>query len=100
MAMEVHGAPGCDMDCFIKECAHLFHNRRLRGHLSLYFYIQYFRQSVSITFQCALTFAIERKIALAGDSCSRPPSNIRFHDLHVGDIKGAMGEITSYDKQN
>ncbi len=27
MAMEVHGAPGRDMDCFIKECAHLFHDR-------------------------------------------------------------------------
>ncbi len=27
MAMEVHGAPGCDMDCFIRECAHLFHDR-------------------------------------------------------------------------
>jgi len=27
MAMEVHGAPRRDMDCIIKECAHLFHNR-------------------------------------------------------------------------
>jgi hypothetical protein len=27
MAMKVHGATGCDMDCFIKECVHLFHNR-------------------------------------------------------------------------
>ncbi len=27
MAMEVHGAPGHDMDCFIKECAYLFHDR-------------------------------------------------------------------------
>jgi hypothetical protein len=27
MAMEVHGAPRCDMDRFIKECVHLFHNR-------------------------------------------------------------------------
>ncbi len=26
MAMEVHSAPKCDMDCFIKECACLFHN--------------------------------------------------------------------------
>ncbi len=24
MAMEVHGTPKCDMDCFIKECARLF----------------------------------------------------------------------------
>jgi hypothetical protein len=27
MAMEVHGALERDMDHFIKECAHLFHNR-------------------------------------------------------------------------
>jgi hypothetical protein len=27
MAMEVHNAPGHDMDHFIKESAHLFHNR-------------------------------------------------------------------------
>jgi hypothetical protein len=27
MAMEVHGAPMHDMDCFTKDCAHLFHNR-------------------------------------------------------------------------
>ncbi len=27
MAMEVHGAPRNDMDCFIRDCAHLFHGR-------------------------------------------------------------------------
>jgi len=27
MAMEVHGAPGHDMDHFIKECVHLFYDR-------------------------------------------------------------------------
>ncbi len=27
MALEVHGTPRCDMDRFIKECAHIFHNR-------------------------------------------------------------------------
>jgi hypothetical protein len=27
MAMEVHNAPGCDMDCFIRECVCLFHDR-------------------------------------------------------------------------
>jgi hypothetical protein len=27
MAMEVHGAPELDMNCFIKECAHVFHDR-------------------------------------------------------------------------
>jgi hypothetical protein len=43
MAMEVHGAPKCDMDRFIRERACLFHNRRLGGHLSLSFCIQFFR---------------------------------------------------------
>ncbi len=27
MAMEVHDAFGCDVDCFIMERVHLFHNR-------------------------------------------------------------------------
>jgi hypothetical protein len=42
MAMEVHGAPGCDMDRFIKECAHLFHDRQSRGHLSFFFSLNFF----------------------------------------------------------
>jgi hypothetical protein len=29
MAMEVHSALRHDMDCFIKECALIFHNRRI-----------------------------------------------------------------------
>jgi hypothetical protein len=48
MAMEVHGAPGHDIDRFIKECACFFHDRRLKSHLSLFFYIQFFKQHVSI----------------------------------------------------
>jgi hypothetical protein len=36
MAMEVHNALECDMDCFIKECVRLLHNRWLGGHLSLF----------------------------------------------------------------
>ncbi len=39
MAKEVHGAPGHDMDCFIKECIHIFHNKQSKGHLSLFFCI-------------------------------------------------------------
>jgi hypothetical protein len=27
MVMEVHGALGCDMDCFIRECACFFHDK-------------------------------------------------------------------------
>ncbi len=33
---------------------------------------------------------------MAGDVCSRPPININSHDLHLSNVKGAMGEITSY----
>ncbi len=33
---------------------------------------------------------------LAGDAYSRPPITIRSHDLHVGDIRRVVGEITSY----
>jgi hypothetical protein len=31
-----------------------------------------------------------------GDTCSRPLIIIRFHDLHIGNIRGAMDKITSY----
>jgi hypothetical protein len=49
MAMEVHDTLGHNMDRFIKECAHLFHNRQLKGHLSLFFCIQFCKQLVNIT---------------------------------------------------
>ncbi len=53
-----------------------------------------------VFFQHALTFAIERKIALASDVCFNTPIIIKSHDLHAGDIKGAMGEITSYHERD
>ncbi len=68
MAMEVHDTPERDMNCFIKECAHLFHDKQSCSHLSLYFYIQFFKQHVSITPLRALTFVIERKIVFTGDA--------------------------------
>jgi hypothetical protein len=43
MAMEVHGTPEHDMDHFIKDYAHLFHDKQLGGHLSLSFSIQIFK---------------------------------------------------------
>jgi len=43
MAMEVHGAPKHDMDRFIREFVHLFHDRRSKGHLSFTFCIQFFK---------------------------------------------------------
>jgi hypothetical protein len=48
MAMKVHNTPRCDMDNFIKEHARFFHNKRLRGHLSLSFCIYFLKQCVSI----------------------------------------------------
>jgi hypothetical protein len=47
MAMEMHGAPECDMDHFIRECVHFFHNKWSGGHLFLSFCIYFFRQHVS-----------------------------------------------------
>jgi hypothetical protein len=95
MAMEVHGTPWCNMDHFIRECVCLFQSRRSRNHLFLSFYIQFFKHHVNIALQHALAFAIERKIVLASDACFRPPITIKSHDLHAGDIRGAMGEIAS-----
>jgi hypothetical protein len=48
MAMEVHCALGHDRDCFIKECARIFHDRRLGGHLSFFFCIQFFKLCINI----------------------------------------------------
>jgi len=64
------------------------------------FFIQFLRQHVTIAFQQAFTFAIERKIALASDVCFRPPITIKSHDLHVGDIRRDVGEITSYHEKD
>jgi hypothetical protein len=100
MVMELHGAHGCDMDHFFKVCARLFHDRRSRGHLSLFFWIQIFIQHVSFAFQRVLTFVLQKKIMSASDACSKPPIIIRSHDLCAGDIKGAMGEIGSYQERD
>jgi hypothetical protein len=52
-----------------------------------------------INVQCALVFAIERKIALAKDVCSKPPIIFRSHNLHAGDIKKVVGKIISYHEK-
>ncbi len=72
----------------------------MRGHLSLSFFIQFFKQCISIALQHALTFAINKKITLAGDVCSKPPITIKFHNLHEGDIRRAASEITSYHERD
>jgi hypothetical protein len=86
--MEVYGALKHDMDRFIKKCAHLFQERGSEDYLSLLLCTQFFKQRVIIAFQCALAFAIGKKIVLIGDACSRPPITIRSHDLHLSDIRG------------
>jgi hypothetical protein len=45
MAMEVHDAPKRDMDCVIKECAHLFHDRQSIGYFILIFLHSIFQAS-------------------------------------------------------
>jgi hypothetical protein len=99
MVMKVHSTSKHDMDCFIKECARLFHDRWSRNHSSLSFCIQFFKQCVNITFQCALAFAIESKITLAHDVCFRLPL-LLDHNLHAGDIKRVVSEIISYHKMD
>jgi hypothetical protein len=96
MALKVHDTFKHDMDCFIGDYACFFHDRWSWGHLSLSFCIQFFRYYVNIVFQPALTSTIEKMIVLASDPYSRPPITIRPHDLHVGNIRGVVGEITSY----
>jgi hypothetical protein len=89
MVIEVHNTLRHDMDHFNKECVRLFHSRRSKVIYPCLFCIQFFRQHVTIAFQHALTFAIKKKIALAGDACSRPPIIIKFHDLHASGIRRA-----------
>jgi hypothetical protein len=93
-------APMHDMDHFIRECAHLFHNRSLGDHLSLSFCIQFFKHCVSIAFQRPLVSIIERKIVLAGDACFKPSITIRSHDLHASDIRRGVGEVASYHERD
>jgi hypothetical protein len=59
-----------------------------------------FQVAFSIALQCALAFVIEKKIALVGDVCFRPPTIIKFHDSHASDITGAVGEIISYHEKD
>jgi hypothetical protein len=37
---------------------------------------------------------------LAGDACFKPPITIKSHDLYVNDIRGDVGEITSYHEKD
>jgi hypothetical protein len=100
MAIKVHGTLGRDMDCFIKECTCLFHDKQSKVIYPCLFCIQFFKQRVSIILQHALASIIERKIVLVGDACSRPPITIKSNNFHVGDIRGAVGEIASYHKRD
>jgi hypothetical protein len=59
-----------------------------------------FQATFNIALQHALASVIERKITLASDACSRPPITIKFHDLHVADIKRVVGEVASCHKSD
>jgi hypothetical protein len=79
--------------------------------LFLSFCIQFCRKHVNIAFQhalvsaaneikmqYALVFAIEMKITLTRDACSRPSITIKSHDLH--DIRRTVDEIASYHERD
>ncbi len=59
--------------------------------ICLYLFAFSFKQHVNMALQRALAFTIERKIALAGNVCSKPPIIFRFHDLHASKIKKVVG---------
>ncbi len=88
------------MDHFIRECVCFFHDKQLRGHLFLFFCIQFLKHHVSIGLQHALTSTIEKKIALTRNACFRPPITFKFHNLHVSDITRIVGEIASYHERD
>ncbi len=96
----MHSAHGHDMDRFIKECVRLFQDKGSRGHLSLSFCIQFFKQHVNIAFQRALAFIIERKNSLVGNAHLKSPITSRFHDLHGSNIKRVVDDIAFYHKRD
>jgi hypothetical protein len=42
----------------------------------------------------------KEEIVLVGDACCRPPITSQSHNLHAGEIRGAMGEIVSYHESD
>jgi len=105
MATEVHGTPGVILIISLRSVPIFFtidnqKDRQSKGHLSLSFCIQFFKQCVSIVLHNVLASTIERKIVLASDVNSRPPITSRSHDLHVSDIRRVVGEITSYHERD
>ncbi len=67
--------------------------------LFLSFCIQFCKQHVNIAFQHALVSAIEMKIMLTRDACSRLSITIKSHNLHADDIRRAVDEIVSYHER-
>jgi hypothetical protein len=95
MAMEVYDTLDVIWIVSLGSVFVFFHDRQLWCHLFNFFCIQFFKQRVSITLERALAFTIERKIALVGDVCSRPPITIKSHDFHSDNIREVVGETTS-----
>jgi hypothetical protein len=95
MAMEVHNIPEWNMDCFIRECVHLFSQEVI---YSCFFTFNFSSNVLTLLFN---VFVIERKIVLEGDACSRPLIiTIKIHNLHPSNIKRIMGEIASYSEKD
>jgi hypothetical protein len=51
MAMEVHVVLGHDMDCSIRKCVCLSHNKRLKGHCSLFFTFNFSSSMLKLLFR-------------------------------------------------
>jgi hypothetical protein len=96
----MHTALGHDMNRFIKKCVRIFSMIDNREIIYPYLFALNFLGGVIIVLQHALTFAMEKKIVLVGNACSRPPITIKPHNLHADDIKGVVGEIASYHKRD
>jgi hypothetical protein len=55
------------------------------------FAFHFFKERVNIAFQHALIFATDKKITLMRDACFKSSIIIKSHNLHVVNIKGAVG---------
>ncbi len=49
---------------------------------------------------CFSLYVINKKIALVGDDYCKPPTIIKFHNLHASDFRRAMVEIASYHERD
>ncbi len=86
MAMEVHNMFRHDMDCFIRECVHLFHDKQSRGYLSLSLLHLIFQAMCQYCFSACFNLCYRKKDCIGGRYFSKPPMTIRSHDLYESNI--------------